>query len=900
MWRSKSSLYLLIITALLLFSAFAVNAMWAQDDDPAKPTPVPSETPLPTDTPTYTETPTATPTATYTATYTETPIPPTATYTPSATATAIPTEVPTSTPTAIPPTETLVPSATPQPTEAPTQEVTAPPGDDVSPTPTLLASATVDPIVNPTATATIIATAIVPLTVTQAEPSTITAGQASLVSIIGTGFTANTTVRLMGYGFLTTNFINSTSLTASVPAIVPVGGYVIQVSDPVTGSALAPTGLTIVVAPVTPTATAVVSATPKPTDIPGEPELVVRNFSASPDTIYPSDTTQITFEVVNVGSRTAEGVVVSLGDGSFLPADGQASVSLPNLATGAVSVVTLSVIAPSDAKEGAASVPLVLSSRDFSGTTYSDKASVSVTITEKPTLISQVVLEGFTVTPTAALPGESVNVQAVITNTGNATASQVLIQLDSANSMLIAGAQGSSFAVGELKAKASKTIVMPLIVANGATAGIQAQTFTITYLQDGESKQAAASISLQVNQKETLVAQVIMNDYTVSPTSALPGDAVSVKAVLTNTGSQTAKQVTIQLNDTNAILIAGTQGSTFTVGDLQPNASTTVIMPLVVANDAKAGVQAQSFTVTYLQDSDQKQATGSISLQINPVIESSPVLLLQSYSTGDQGADSALQPGQQFTYQMTIQNAGTQNVSNLLVTFGTVKSDTSTSASTSSSTTASSSFATIGSGDTVYVGDLTAGKQADVSQAFIVNSDVTSGIYNLPITLQYTAADGTTQQQSMNANLVVVVQPRLRVSQTTELASQLTARQSYTLSLKIANLGSIDAALTKMKVSGTNVTVTEGAETLLETLSSGDDTTETAKITPQAAGDYTVTVEVEYIDALNRTQTYTTTLTGTVTQATRPTPVAPTTTETTTQGKNLIERLLLGFLGLGG
>ncbi len=52
-----------------------------------------------------------------------------------------------------------------------------------------------------------------------------------------------------------------------------------------------------------------------------------------------------------------------------------------------------------------------------------------------------------------------------------------------------------------------------------------------------------------------------------------------------------------------------------------------------------------------------------------------------------------LQPDQQFTFSMTIQNAGTVDVSNLLVTFGTVQTSSSSSSSSTSSTASSTATA---------------------------------------------------------------------------------------------------------------------------------------------------------------------------------------------------------------
>ncbi|MCB9450238.1 MAG: hypothetical protein H6672_02295 [Anaerolineaceae bacterium] len=608
------------------------------------------------------------------------------------------------------------------------------------------------------------------LTITQSEPTRITAGQSGTLSLIGGNFTANTTVRLVGYGFLQTTFVNNGALTATLPANLPAGQYTIEANDPTYGLATAPNPLTVVAAAV------VATATPTPTPVPGQPTLIVRSFVASPASIYPGGTTQLTFEVVNVGTRTAEGVVVSLGNSSFAPSNGLASLTLPDLASYVSYTVTLAVTAPSSASEGSAIIPLVLSSRDFSGQTYTDEASLSVNILAEPTFESQVVLDSYRVTPDSALPGEVVNIQALFTNTGNETASQVLVQLGT----------------------------------------------------------------------------------------------------------------------TSAVLIAGSEGNSFPIGDLRPGASAAIVMPLVVASDAPAGIQSQSFTISYLQDGESRQTNASISLSVQQVVEESPVLLLTAYDTGE---STALQPGQQFTYTMHIQNAGQVDVSGLTVTFG--QSKTSSSDSSSSSST---NFAPLGSGDTVFYGDLEAGETAVITQGFIVNNDVSSGVYTMTMVLTYRLADGTSNDQTMSASLIVIVSPRLRITLAESLDDPLTSGESYTASIEITNLGSADATLTEMRVVGDNVTITEGAETLLNTLQSDDDTTVDIGFDPSGVGSYSITAELDYLDDLNRTQTITTVFSGDVEQAARPQmPVRTMTVETeTTQEDDLLGRLLLGFLGFGG
>jgi hypothetical protein len=183
-----------------------------------------------------------------------------------------------------------------------------------------------------------------PLSVTGAEPPSVTSGQNNTISVFGANFTNSSVVRLVGFGLLETTFINGNALTAVVPGSVGPGTYTINVSDPANGEAVAPTQLTVN-APFVPTATFTTAPTfspptptntlAPPTPVPGQPSLVVRNFTSIPSGVAPGGSVVISFEIVNQGNRTAEGVSVSLDSGGkFVPAAGQASATLPNCGDG--------------------------------------------------------------------------------------------------------------------------------------------------------------------------------------------------------------------------------------------------------------------------------------------------------------------------------------------------------------------------------------------------------------------------------------------------------------------------------------------------------------------------------------------------------------------------------------
>jgi hypothetical protein len=718
----------------------------------------------------------------------------------------------------------------------------------------------------------------------------VTAGEDSLLSITGASFTSSTTVRLLGYGYLTTTYINSTALTAVVTKLVPTGQYAIEINDPTHGTAIASAYLTISAAAVT------VTSTPQPTALPGQPTLVVSSFSASPASLYPGQTTTLSLQVVNVGNREAEGISLALGSTTFTPANGQASVSVSDLDPGESATVSLAVTAPADAAEGPASIPLSLTSRDYLGGAYTDEAAVSVTILAETALEAQVIINGYRVTPASAFPGATVTLQVVLTNTGTATASQVLMSLDTGTQLLIPAGTGSSISAGDLAPGASVPLQVPYTIASDAAEGAQAQPFTITYSQEGEAQETTVTIALDVLAAPAEQSQVVLESYQIVPESAHPGDTVTLQATLANTGTGTASQVLVSLDTSTQILIPASAGGSIALGDLAPGARTPLEVQFIIASDVNTGVQAQPLTITYLQDGAVSETSANVSLNVLAALAAEPQLLLQAYRLS---VDDALQPGQEFSYEMTLQNAGSASAANVLLTFG---ESISKSSDNEISTSSSSTFSPLGAGSTVLLGEIAAGQSLSVSQSFIVSNDVTSGIYTLPVALEYLLPDGTSSQQTLNATVLVVVPPRLRLVETGTRDAPLTAGEDATLTVRLSNLGDAEATLTTMHVTGENVSISEGAEILLDPLQADDYVSESITFQAAASGDYTLTVAVEYQDDLSRTQTMTTTFTGTAEDAqTRERPTntqreAPQPPET----EDLAGRLLLGFLGFGG
>jgi hypothetical protein len=631
------------------------------------------------------------------------------------------------------------------------------------------------------------------IAVRRSEPAQVEAGTETVITVYGNNFTDNTAVRLNGFGVLvTTTFPNNRELlTAVVPSSVPAGQYNVRVVDPACADNAInvpnPDRLVLNVnAPFQPLPT--IEIPDPPTPIPGSPALLARNFVATPPNIPPGGTTTLTFEVVNTGNRTAEAIIASLDTGgSFVPAGGQSSVTLPNLFPGATASVSLTVVASGGAEPGPTTVPITLSFRDFTGENYTSNIALSVTI-----------------------------------------------------------------------------------------------------------------------DRVTEVAQLILSSYSFNPDPMLPGGPVTVTVEVTNSGTDAAIQALLTLTGESNVLLAGPRGDRFPLGDIPPGGTVRLEVPMIVSSEAKAGPQTQPFRVSYFRLGEALEVTGGMTMNVAAVVQAAPVMLVDSYSVDL----DPLSPGDTFALEVVLKNVGAVTAQGVLVTFGTVESsggggDDNNGGSGGSSTTPSNTFAPLGSGGTMFIGDVASQAETTFAQSFIVSGSATSGIYSLPITLRYQKPDGSSTQDNLRASIVVIVPPTLRVDLLNPVPEQVNIGEPLALSFELVNTGSRTLALTTGRAEAENGEVVEGAEQALGDVSANDVGAYTAVIIPSEEGEVTVTVRIGYRDDLNRERELVETYTALAVQPPPiidPGPPIDFPLEPTPEPEapsDILGRLLLGLLGLG-
>jgi hypothetical protein len=635
--------------------------------------------------------------------------------------------------------------------------------------------------------------------ITGVEPSSMVSGTGGTLTVLGQNFGEGATVRLVGFGLLSTSRVSASALTANVPPVIGPGVYGIEVIIGTTTVA-SPIALTVSPAPVAPQPTVpplVPTPTNAPTVVPGQPSLVVRSFVATPTTIPQGGTVTFEFEIVNQGNRPAQGISVTLNpDSRFSPAGGQSSLTAPDLLPGSVVRLSLSAIAREDAPAGPNNVTITMAYRDFEGKTYTTNGVLTVQV-----------------------------------------------------------------------------------------------------------------------QDVNLAARVVVAQYRLDPTPVVPGERTRITLTLQNQGNTPALQVLLRVSGEGGLLIPDSGGDSFSFGDLQPSDVVDVTFTMIVRGDARRGPQAQPIVISYLQDGETQTVNTSIGIEVAAVVTESPVILLESIDTGG----ALLEPGKRFTLSFVLQNVGQADAEEMLVTFGTLdvsnnppppqstpSGSSSPGGGTSTTTTPSTVFAPIGSGNTVFAGDLPAGETMTLTQEFVVNLNVESGIQTLPITVRYTSPQGDTGQTVLPASLVVVVPPRLQVDLAEPLPETVNQNEPFPVSLQVTNLGRSNEIIDRADVGVEGGDVIEGRTAPVGVIRPDDDATINALVVPTELGRFGVTFTLVYTDDLGVERSLEYPFAVEVVEAPPPPPIVEqlpdlgVTPVPQAEEDDLLGRLLLGFLGLGG
>lgn len=252
---------------------------------------------------------------------------------------------------------------------------------------------------------------------------------------------------------------------------------------------------------------------------------------------------------------------------------------------------------------------------------------------------------------------------------------------------------------------------------------------------------------------------------TTIPTTIEPGSNVNLILTLTNIGNGNADSVKLTITPNSYMT---TDQYIYTLQTIQAGSSIQVVIPLKISQNIPEGSNALFFSVDYTES-----GSGTRTLQNSVTISVTKRRLIEianvSYS------EDLIQPGDTVTMKIEMQNLGKGVVKDLTVSLNNI----------------SSLFVPIGSDTEVYVGSFLPSTKTTASFNLIVNKNVDTIAYNIPVTLTYYDESNTLHVDQRFVGIKISGKPDFVIS--LESQQNMFAGSTGTVSISISNSGTATA-----------------------------------------------------------------------------------------------------------
>jgi hypothetical protein len=362
--------------------------------------------------------------------------------------------------------------------------------------------------------------------------------------------------------------------------------------------------------------------------------------------------------------------------------------------------------------------------------------------------------------------------------------------------------------------------------------------------------------------------QIAVLNYRTKPENVNYGQDFRLVVKLRNEGEASAYNM--QASFTSSDFLPLKTGGVVIIGDLlagntleleQPMTAATYVYGIVSVDmnlsysDANGAAYTEKFTLNI-----RISGGGSgIAVTSTPTGVKSSQLVITSYAT----SVDPLQPGEQFTITMTVQNAGNVGAQRVTMIVGGGSSSGTTDGTpqpggVSGGSGEFTNFAPVGASNVQTLGDLPAGGAVQASQNLIVNVSTSPGAYPMKVTFSYLNDKAETINDEQVITLLVYSLPAVDVS-FYRPPDPFFVGQPGALPIQVVNLGKRLAVLGTLKIQSENGTVENGTS-LVGSLDAGGYFTLDAMVIPEQSGPMTLDITIEYTDDFNQARTITRTL----------------------------------------
>lgn len=250
------------------------------------------------------------------------------------------------------------------------------------------------------------------------------------------------------------------------------------------------------------------------------------------------------------------------------------------------------------------------------------------------------------------------------------------------------------------------------------------------------------------------------------PSTVAPGSKINLIMTLTNLGTTNAESVKLNLKSNTYMTPDQYQ---YDLQTIQAGSSISVTVPLAISESIPEGTNALFFSIDYSESgtSGTKTFENSVTVSVTKrsLIEVSSVFYSESF----------IQPGDTVTMNMVLQNLGKGTVKDLTVSLNNI----------------SSIFVPVGTGTDTYLGSLDPSQTGMATFNVIVNKNVDTLAYSVPITITYYDASNMLHTDLKYVGIQISGKPEFVVS--IEKEDNFFLGSTGTLSISISNRGTATA-----------------------------------------------------------------------------------------------------------
>jgi hypothetical protein len=353
--------------------------------------------------------------------------------------------------------------------------------------------------------------------------------------------------------------------------------------------------------------------------------------------------------------------------------------------------------------------------------------------------------------------------------------------------------------------------------------------------------------------------QIAVQNYHTKPENVQYGQDFRLIVKLRNEGQSQAYNV--QATFTSGSFLPLKNGGVYVVGDLGADNSAEVDQPMTAStwvygivsvdmtisyNDANGASYSEKFTINV-----RASGGGVAAATSTPTGVKTSQLVITSYAT----SIDPLQPGQEFTITMTVENTGNVRAQRVTMIVGGGSSSgssngTSVPGGVSGGSGEFTNFAPVNASNVQTIGDLPPGGMVQVSQSLIVNVSTNPGAYPMKVTFSYLNDKSEVINDEQVITLLVYSLPTVDVS-FYRPPDPFFVGQPGALPVQVVNLGKRLSVLGTMTIEAPNGTVENGTA-LIGSLDAGGYFTLDAMLIPEQSGPMSLSVTIEYTDDFNQ------------------------------------------------